>query len=408
MKRVMLLCLSLLMLIFQACGDLPANNTNENNVTEENITSIQLEGEPTDHHIMATTPIQATSAPIIVVEPIPNGSQYIVLSEIGFDRHFLIEISSGRTEEIQNTDHGIYQILEFSDECTMIARKYDKLFRTDIMGNMITELFSFNYDEDESLYKLAPSPNLNAVAYTLGRGYLDYDKFEFQDIYIMLADSTEIVEITERGGGWRGEWSNDGTMLAYSDYDEHGIQQLFVIDSSGNNRRQVSSFTNPGIDIRRIRWSEDNQQILFEFFPNGSRNILVLVISLGNENEIIYIDDFSEIREFWWYSDTLIILQATKSDGSNARGLFLVDVTNNRIVDEFLESQLNDPPFILVRPFGSPKYAGFFLYDTLYVYDFDKRQIHKYEKITRVVDFGDWFALPNPYDDLEFCGQYLP
>lgn len=396
------------MLIFQACGDLPANNTKENYVTEENITSIQLEGKLTDHHIMATTPIQATSTPIIVFEPIAYGSQYIVLSEIGFDRHFLIEISSGRTEEIQNTDHRIFQILGFSEECTMIARKDDKLFRTDIMGNEITELFSFNYDKDEFLYKLAPSPKLNAVAYTLGRGYLDFDKYEYQDIYIQLAGTTEIVPITERGGGWQGEWSSDGTMLAYSDYDENGIQQLFVIDSSGNNRRQVTSFQDSVIDIRRIRWSEDNQQILFEFFPSGSRNVLVLVISLGNENEIIYIDDFSEIREFWWYSDTLIILQATKSDGSNARGIFLVDATNNRIVNELLESQLSGQPFILVRPFGSLTYPGFFLYDTLYVFDFEQGRIHKYEKITRDVDFGDWFALPNPDDDLEFCGQYLP
>ncbi len=360
-------------------------------------------------HAEKTTDPSGTPLPDIEVTPpiisediIKDAGSLITMSPIGdeFIRH--VDLETGNSTEISFSDDVYYQVLDYYDECSMIMRFGNKITKTNLSGEIDSELFSIAHSESEFLYKVAISPKKTSVAYTLGQGYFGYDRFEIQDVYIMDRDG-EIYKVTQNGGGWIGEWSHDERKLAYSDFDENGNQQLYIFDRNNNKRQQITAFQEKVDEIRRIRWSGDDQQILLEIYEEKSLNKLVVAESNASQPGIKEISGFSEISGFWWTDNQEIILQAKTEGESSERGLFLVDVASNTIIHKVLESQYSDQPFILATPLISPKLVGFFLVNSFFVYDFDSKEMHKYVNVQKGMNFGEWIPSPFLESSLNYC-----
>ncbi len=109
----------------------------------------------------------------------------------------------------------------------------------------------------------------------------------YNDVWIMNADGSDPVNLTQGQYCSSPIWSPDGTKIAYLDVGaDYSGRDIWVIDADGRNRKQLTG------DIESIGpnsaddlfWSEDGQNIyyfvwgrseLFAVAPDGSRSSLV-------------------------------------------------------------------------------------------------------------------------------------
>ncbi len=109
----------------------------------------------------------------------------------------------------------------------------------------------------------------------------------FNDVWIMNADGSDLVNLTQGQYCDSPIWSPDGTKIAYLDVGaDYSGRDVWVMDADGGNRKQLTDdieFIGPnGADD--LFWSEDGQSIYyfvwdrFEMFalaPDGSGSALV-------------------------------------------------------------------------------------------------------------------------------------
>ena len=70
----------------------------------------------------------------------------------------------------------------------------------------------------------------------------------------------------------------DGSMIAYTDLDGNGNEQVFVADADGSNVRQL---THGEGGARGLRWSPDGSMIAFERTTSGGPQIFTVQVSDG-------------------------------------------------------------------------------------------------------------------------------
>jgi Tol biopolymer transport system component len=77
----------------------------------------------------------------------------------------------------------------------------------------------------------------------------------------------------------------DGSMIAYSDRDENGNVQVFVMDADGSNARQLTRGVGGG-DYRGPSWSPDGSMIAYGRDTSDNSQIFVVRVSDGVSTRI--------------------------------------------------------------------------------------------------------------------------
>jgi Tol biopolymer transport system component len=83
---------------------------------------------------------------------------------------------------------------------------------------------------------------------------------------------------------FRGTWFDftlDGSMVAYSDLDEDGNAQLFVMDADGSNARQLTHGEGGVGDYGGFDWSPDGSMIAYERDTSDGPQIFTVRVSDG-------------------------------------------------------------------------------------------------------------------------------
>ena len=73
----------------------------------------------------------------------------------------------------------------------------------------------------------------------------------------------------------------DGSMVAYTDLDESGNAQVFVMDADGSNARQLTHDEGGGGAFRGASWSADGSMIAYERRTSNDPQIFVVNVSDG-------------------------------------------------------------------------------------------------------------------------------
>ena len=112
------------------------------------------------------------------------------------------------------------------------------------------------------------------------------------DIYVTDTNGTRVTNLTNEPSAWDSmpAWSPDGTTIVFSSNRATGFHNLYVMDATGSNVRQITFPATPG---GVPAWSPDGRHILFTSFADGDADLWMvdpdgsnlghLTDSLGNE-----------------------------------------------------------------------------------------------------------------------------
>lgn len=93
------------------------------------------------------------------------------------------------------------------------------------------------------------------------------------DVYRFDSETSDSVRLTtSEGSDLVPAWSPNKEQIAFIS-DRNGVSALWLMDSVGESKRQV---TNPGTDVVDFRWSPDSVRIAVETIGSGVRSISIL------------------------------------------------------------------------------------------------------------------------------------
>jgi WD40 repeat protein len=235
------------------------------------------------------------------------------------------------------------------------------------------------------------SPSQQWVAYVVWSGEFYYSGAEFQDIEVIpVMGGGEPIRLTQRGGAWENGayWSPDGMYLAYSDYDDNGVNQLYYSTFDGKEKHQLTQFTEQGNRVGPIEWSKDGQQIAFGVYTNHRTEEMkseLWVTSLnGSPRRINFPPDIHYIYPYsirWMADNNWVVMPAWGPQ--TLTGLYWID-TNSGIVKKELSDFMTRQEYeehqfdylMYPIPIGSEQVLWFFSGDgKLYQFDWTKGSV---------------------------------
>ena len=136
------------------------------------------------------------------------------------------------------------------------------------------------------LYAPEISPNGNKIVFT-------HDDNGYQSIWVMDRDGSNPHRVSP-GDGWDPSWSTDGDQILFASLTSNGSVQLFTMDGSGLNQKQVTNMS--GL-IGRSDMSPTGEYVATYAGKYGSRSIYLIPMN-GVEPTKYFFDPTSAAPSF--------------------------------------------------------------------------------------------------------------
>lgn len=145
-----------------------------------------------------------------------------------------------------------------------------QVFTMDAVGSNVVQL------TDDPLYATSPawSPDGSRIAFSTLRHDEDPDDDVLrQEIYVMNADGSEVVRLTDDPASDGGpDWSPDGELIAFHS-DRNGGSDIYVMNADGSNVVRLTD--DPG-EAYSPAWSPDGTMIAFVSQRDGDAEIYIM------------------------------------------------------------------------------------------------------------------------------------
>jgi Tol biopolymer transport system component len=217
------------------------------------------------------------------------------------------------------------------------------------------------------------SPDGKRVAYTVLSGVQSYIGSEFQDIEVITVNRQDDPSVlTSRGGAWSAAWSPNSDRLAYSDYDDSGVAQLFQSDPEGGGKTQLTRFTAAGTRIGAVEWSPLGNMIAFLSYDGISRESLWMV-SIDGEKQLSVEAEGGNLGTdaIWWSEDGgVLVFYTQRSHEQGAQDDVIYWINTSGQVTRTLEAR-ETPLGRIAQPFpaGGTQFIGLVGATGIIVYD---------------------------------------
>ncbi|MCB8920660.1 MAG: PD40 domain-containing protein [Ardenticatenaceae bacterium] len=279
-----------------------------------------------------------------------------------------------------------------------------------------------NNTEDgyEDGWQLSPNGNLAAYLVLSGEQYFAYS--EFQNLEVVAVDPSNSaptpINTSSNNGVLSFSWSPDGNYIAYSDFDEHNVRQLYIYEIETGQIIQLASFVDAGAMIGepignfigQPIWSITGELIVFEAGitkEDGSVDRSLWAVNL---------DDF-QISQLLAESNTHISIMGISlndntiavymSDGNNTSNLLWIDVPFGNVVQELEAGKVPNTNIKLVAALiGVNSWLGEDSDGQLYLYDHSTLNVDTIPGIN-LPRKGLIFELNSPRGEAAFVGQIL-
>jgi len=258
-----------------------------------------------------------------------------------------------------------------------------------------------NGSEHFQVQLLSPNKEMGVREVYLGNHQnveLDYLSLEILD----RTDPDLRITLAPNGGAYAFDWSPDGNWLAFSDYDDNFILQVYRATSDGQKIEQLTSHQeDPGV-INLIKWSPNGQRIAYAasaLLPDqfeAGRGGWVGLISLPDLHTMsVAPDKFVYTNGLWWDLDSKRIAfvgegfpnisSIIESQGTQTQ-IYWADGETGMILNSFDEEQAPMNSLNLVLPVGNLDTIFFAAKDGYYLLD---TTTNIYEKILDNIPMDD-------------------
>jgi hypothetical protein len=230
-------------------------------------------------------------------------------------------------------------------------------------GALIQDVFHLDNKDPDTFVKFLPVWSLSKryISYVVYSGQQFYDFAQYQDVEVVQANQQEkAIRLTERGGAWKegGAWSPKGDQIAYTDYDEQGILQVYLSDLTKNTRRGLTHFTNTNHKPGPIYWSPTGGEIaVFMGETQDSFNeAWVIAVPAGTVSAIPKPVGVTGFGGTLWWSETgdKILLTGGGGDPDSA-GLYWLDSKTFHVLHSLTDGRvksLNENTNSISQPFS--------------------------------------------------------
>lgn len=319
------------------------------------------ESPPRPSSVTSTTELEG---PLIAYR-VQNDESYLLLLDIG--TMTFREVARGQIE--------IGGLNWLDDGCHLFTRGNV----IDLHGNIIEKTNDpENGQAHFQVVLLSPDRKVGAVE--LFQGF--HDEIELEYLRLAILDRTKPdlqIELAPNGGAYAYAWSPDGSWLAFTDFDENFILQLYRATPDGRVIEQLTSHSeDPGV-IGIITWSPDGQQIAYAaqaiLPPQYERGGWIGLVSLPDlHHTAVKPDNYQYTKGLWWdeNSNRIVFVGESFSSAPNESAesqLHWADPASGTILNSFYGQQLPSHHFNLVTPVGNVDTIFFGAMDGYYLLD---------------------------------------
>jgi len=317
-----------------------------------------------------TWPISITPDPMLWdAEPEYYGS--IIITDQTNELFFLFQ-PGGTVQKVfpfEPRTYGPWMAESITADCRFVAMVrithnpdwQHRLVQIDCNGEVVAELFSIQMHKSDMVrFEPVLSPTGQYVSYSVFSGEQYYDTAQYQDVEIVTLEHPDNpIRLTTHGGAWSGggAWSPDGSFIAYTDYDEQGVLQVYTTRLEDLTQQLLTDFHTPGLRAGGLSWSPDGDRIavIFESQDNKQEMWIVSVPAgrVYKLNTPEWVELFSN-RMFWSEDGSRLLLMAGNYFDSNQSGLYWFDVEDNRLVHVLTQgdaSEINAQTREIAYPF---------------------------------------------------------
>jgi hypothetical protein len=138
----------------------------------------------------------------------------------------------------------------------------------------------------KNVYEMKVAPNMKWLAYketSDWEGLYSIWDSHSQDVFLILIDyknQSDAIKVTKNSGAWHASisWSPNGQYLAFTDFDDSGVQQLFIYDVVSDTTKQITRLQNLNLNtyVFDFLWGNDSKKLAF---VSGQ--------ALNNENQFL-------------------------------------------------------------------------------------------------------------------------
>ncbi len=226
--------------------------------------------------------IHISQIPVLELDKLP-GSPIFLTYYLGPGLD-IIDINNNEVERIFPENYFIDWI---GNGCEIVIKTKDSdLFKANITGEIDEELFSYQnlnaIEKNLFGYTLNPSPDHKWVWYWTGKSD---PEDQLQEYYIPMNPNIGILALDDQknprllsknSGAWAVSWAPDTASIAFSDYDENHIQQVYIHKLNENSTFKVTEYLNPDYKITNIAWSPNRKNIAVTLNIKDSYEISIL------------------------------------------------------------------------------------------------------------------------------------
>lgn len=290
-----------------------------------------------------------------------------------------------RNEEINDLMNSNFQLPVFDDQNVYLLQA---TLRED---NQIAKRI-FDY-ENYTVGLVSLSPDEKYFGYILGKGHLEYDHFKFQQILIGNSTGRSEALLALEGGAWGVYWANNSNTIAYSDYDEEGVLQVYLYDFVTAENSQVTRFTGNDFLVREIKWSPSDNYLILEYLYKSKQNKKYLILNL-DKNIVEFETEVDNYSGVWWKSETEVLL--VKEEGRNIYVLQKnIKITGESKKFSFSVGELDRMSFMKFSEYDNKLIS--FSYENMIYIDLSSNEIIKLSDVWRPpVWFRDWQFISYP------------